>query len=137
MSRFLPVLVRWCLNDVDALARSSRPGKTLVARHLGPGGHARGRCSSAPGVAAFPACLDGRGFARERVAQCPARRDAELGEHLLEVPLDGARAEEELGADLRVRPPLAREEGDVLLLGRELVAGVLAALAHLLAGGEQ
>ena len=79
----------------------------------------------------------GRDFARQGVAQGPARADAELGEHLLQVPLDGAGAEEELGADLGVRPAVAGELGDVLLLGGELVAGVVAALADLLAGGQQ
>src|SRR5215218_9753443 len=85
----------------------------------------------------MPGGLDARGVPRERVAQGPARADAEFGEHLLEVPFDRARAEEELGADLRVGPPVAREPGDVLLLRGELVARVVAALAHLLAGGQQ
>ena len=43
--------------------------------------------------------LGGRGLAvtaRQRVVQAPARADPELGEHLLQVPLDGARAEEQL-----------------------------------------
>jgi len=53
------------------------------------------------------------------------------------MPLDGAGAEEELGADLRVRPPVARQPCDVLLLRRELVARVVPPLAHLLAGGQQ
>src|SRR5215207_10667099 len=75
--------------------------------------------------------LEGRDFAWQGVAQGSARADAELGEHLLQVPLDRAGAEEELGADLRVRPTVAREPGDVLLLGSELVARVVAALAHL------
>src|SRR3954447_11664272 len=91
-------------------------------------------------AALAPGCLPGLhggGVARQGVTERPARADAELGEHLLEVPFDGARAEEELGADLRVRPPVAREPGDVLLLRGELVARVVAALAHLLAGGQQ
>jgi OsmC-like protein len=41
------------------------------------------------------------------VGQCrvelSARADAELGEHLAQVPLDRACAEEELGADLGIR----------------------------------
>src|ERR687898_1034437 len=81
--------------------------------------------------------LEGRDVARQGVAQGSARADAELGEHLLQVPLDGAGAEEELSADLGVRPTVAGELGDVLLLRSELVAGVIAALADLLAGGQQ
>src|SRR5829696_2612739 len=85
----------------------------------------------------MPRGLHGRGLRRKRVAQRAARADAELGEHLLEMPLDGAWAEEELGADLRVRPSVAREPRDVLLLRGELVARVVAPLAHLLAGGQE
>jgi hypothetical protein len=45
-----------------------------------------------------------------------ARADAELGEHLAEMPLDGARTEEELRADLRVRQAISGEPGDLLFL---------------------
>src|SRR4051794_2013375 len=83
------------------------------------------------------AWLERRDFARQGVAQGSAGADAELGEHLLQVPFDGAGAEEELGADLGIRPAVAGELGDVLLLGSELVAGVVAALSDLLAGGQQ
>ena len=48
----------------------------------------------------------------QRRAQLAAGADAELGEHLAQVVLDGARADEQLGADLRVREarrgPVAR-----------------------------
>ena len=44
----------------------------------------------------------------QRRAELPARADAELAEHLAQVPLDGARAEEQLRADLRVRLPVRR-----------------------------
>jgi hypothetical protein len=37
------------------------------------------------------------------------------------VPLDGARAEEQLGGDLRVREPLGRQADDLGLLRGELV----------------
>jgi hypothetical protein len=37
---------------------------------------------------------------------------------LAEVVLDGARADEQLGANLRVRLTLAGEAGDLVLLGR-------------------
>src|SRR5829696_5995043 len=83
------------------------------------------------------AWLEGRDVARQGVAQGSAGADAELGEHLLQAPFDGAGAEEELSADLGVRPAVAGELGDVLLLRSELVAGVIAALADLLAGGQQ
>src|SRR5690242_19354569 len=73
----------------------------------------------------------------QRVAQRPPRADPELGEDLLEMPFDRARAQEQLGADLGVRAPIAGEARDLLLLRRELVARVVAALADLLAGREQ
>ena len=92
--------------------------------------------ASRPGMSLVPYTRAGR-LARQRIAQGPARADPELGEHLLEVPLDGARTEEELGADLRVRATVASEPSDLLLLGRQLVAGVVAPLADLLAGGQQ
>src|SRR6478736_2557755 len=76
-------------------------------------------------------------LARQRVLKSPARADAELGEHLVEVPLDGARAEEQLRADLRVRPACLGQPRDVLLLGRQLVARLVDALADLAAGGPQ
>ena len=66
-----------------------------------------------------------------------ARADPELGEHLLQVPLDGARAEEQPGADLRIGKSVASELGDLPLVRRELIACLDLALAHLLAGGEQ
>ena len=48
-----------------------------------------------------------------------ARADAELREHVLQVPLDGARADEQLGADLGVRAPVARQTRDLRLLRGE------------------
>ena len=60
-----------------------------------------------------------------------------LREDLVQVVLDGARADEQLGADLRVREPVAGEPGDLRLLGGELVARLDGALAHGLAGGQQ
>src|SRR5829696_7681671 len=59
--------------------------------------------------------------------------DPELGEHLAQVPLDRAWTDEELRADLRIREALAREPRDLFLLRSELVARVVAALAHQLA----
>jgi hypothetical protein len=56
--------------------------------------------------------------------QAHARPDPELGEHLLQVPFDGARAQEQLAADLRVRESLACEARDLLLLWRQLIASL-------------
>ena len=53
------------------------------------------------------------------------------------MPLDRAGAEVELRADLRIRPAVAGESCDVLLLRRELIARLVEALAHLRAGGQQ
>src|SRR5690349_6206893 len=53
------------------------------------------------------------------------------------MPLDGSGADEELGADLGVRQAPDGEARDVLLLRRELIAGVVSALADCLAGRKQ
>src|SRR6187200_3289083 len=60
----------------------------------------------------------------QRAAQLLARADLELGEDLAQVVLDGARADEQLRADLRIRLPVAGHAGDLRLLGREDVAGL-------------
>src|SRR3954462_15402925 len=75
------------------------------------------------------------GNSGERAAQLLAGADLELGEHLAQVVLDGARADEQLGADLRVRLPVARHAGDLRLLRREEVARLDRELAHRVAGG--
>src|SRR5260370_10447436 len=71
---------------------------------------------------------------RSGVAQCPAKlfagADVELGEDLAQMPFDGAGAEEQLGADLRIRQPVTCEPGDLHLLRGELVARPDRALAH-------
>ena len=54
----------------------------------------------------------------ERGCQFAPGPDPELGEHVAQVPLDGARAEEQAGADLGVREPVAGELGDLALLRR-------------------
>src|SRR3954447_17252669 len=77
------------------------------------------------------------GNSGERAAQLLAGADLELGEHLAQVVLDGAGADEQLGADLRVRLPVARHAGDLGLLGREDVAGLRCAPGRGLAGGQQ
>ena len=58
-----------------------------------------------------------------------ARADVEFGEHLVQVVLDGAAADEQPGADLGVGQPVAGEPRDLGLLDRQLVAGLDAALA--------
>src|SRR5580693_5274399 len=73
----------------------------------------------------------------QRRPELPARGDTELGEHVAQVPLDRARTDEQLRADLRVRQAVAGQPGDLLLLRRELVARVGASLADLLARREQ
>src|SRR5262249_35143376 len=74
---------------------------------------------------------------REGLDEALARADPELCEHLAQVPLDRARADEELRADLGVGHAVAGQARDVLLLMGELVARVVAATADLLAGGEE
>src|ERR1700730_2326778 len=63
--------------------------------------------------------------------------DPELGEDLPQVPFDGPCADEQLRANLWVRPSVPGKPRDVLLLWGELVAGVVSALAHLLPRGQQ
>jgi DNA-binding CsgD family transcriptional regulator len=72
-----------------------------------------------------------------RPAELPAGADAELGEYLAQVPLDRARAEEQLAADLRIRKPLTGQPGDLRLLRGELAGRLDRPLPHGLAGGEQ
>ena len=49
--------------------------------------------------------------------------DAELGEDLAQVVLDGARADEQPGADLRVGQAVAGQPRDLGLLGGQLCPG--------------
>src|SRR5436190_18735570 len=83
-----------------------------------------GRCGGACGVG-------------QLVAQLHAGADAELREHLVQVPLDRARAEEELRADLLICLPVRGEPRDLLLLRRELAACLVTPFADLFAGREQ
>src|SRR4051812_10870570 len=53
------------------------------------------------------------------------------------MPLDGARADEQARADLRIRIPVARESCDPSLLGGEVVARLGRARPHRLARGQQ
>src|SRR6185312_6786716 len=69
----------------------------------------------------------------EGVPEPLARCDLELDERVVQMPLHGASAEEELCGDLRVGEAIAGEPRDLLLLRRQLVAQLGAALAHGLA----
>src|SRR3954451_21529285 len=64
----------------------------------------------------------GRSTGRQRRPELAARADAELFEHLAQVILHRARADEQLGPDLGVRAPVSGEPGDLGLLWRENVA---------------
>jgi hypothetical protein len=67
--------------------------------------------------------LDGIGSrAGKRAGQLVAAVDSELAEHLSQVPLNRARAEEQPRADLRVRQAVARELSDLPLLRRQIIA---------------
>src|SRR4051812_34573491 len=74
---------------------------------------------------------------RERAAELLARADAQLREHLVQVGLHGARADEQLGADLRIRLSRHGAPGDLRLLRRERVARLEREPAHRLAGGRE
>ena len=58
----------------------------------------------------------GAGCPGESCPKLPTRGNAELGEDLAQMPFDGARADEELRADLRIREAVACEPRDLLLL---------------------
>jgi hypothetical protein len=70
----------------------------------------------------------------EHGPQFPAGANAELGKHVSEVPLDRARAEEELRTDLRVCQPFRCEPRDLRLLCGQIAASVISALPGCLPG---
>src|SRR5215469_12254784 len=90
-----------------------------------------------PGAAAFRIQQLGSGTFGQRGTELSARSDPELGEHLAQVPLDGVRADEQLGTDFVVREPTARETRDMCFLGRENVVRCDGAFADRRACGEQ
>src|SRR3954454_5595490 len=57
----------------------------------------------------------------------------QLPERLVQVVLDRARADEELGGDLSVRASARRQAGDLLLLWRQIIDGVGGVTASMLA----
>src|SRR2546423_12170638 len=72
-----------------------------------------------------------------RRAQLLAGVDVELREHLVQVVLDRARADEQLGADLRVRVSPLRQPGHLRLLRGEHVTRLDREPSHGLARGCQ
>jgi len=70
-------------------------------------------------------------------AEVFAGGDAELGEDVAKVPLDGARANEQLGGDLLVCLPVPGQPGDLGLLADEVGEGLDGALAHGFPGGRK
>src|SRR3954454_10357864 len=79
----------------------------------------------------------GSGRVRECIAKLPAAADVELAEDLAQVVLDRPRADEQLGADLRVGAPLAGQSRDLELLGRQGVPRVRRDPRHGVAGGDE
>src|SRR6185437_5554083 len=81
-----------------------------------------------PSLARVPPRLSTRSRRRTCLRQTPcklrARLDAEFAEHLVQVVLDCAWADEQLCGDLPVRVSLRHEAGDLHLLRSELVACV-------------
>src|SRR3954452_20525416 len=65
-------------------------------------------------------------------SQLPAGTNAELGEHVAQMPLDSPRAEEELRPDLRVRQPIGGKQRDLPLLRGQIVAILDGPPPHLL-----
>jgi hypothetical protein len=73
----------------------------------------------------------------QRLLELAARGDVELAEHLAQVVLDGAGADEQPRADLRIRQTVAGQLRDLRLLWGQPVARLDGALARRLAGRQQ
>src|SRR3954451_23157563 len=81
---------------------------------------------------------DGLGVGdREYARQLLPGSDPELGEHVVQMPLDGTPADEETRADLRVGEPVTGKLGDLTLLRCQVVACLDRPLSHRLAGCQQ
>src|SRR4051812_31420285 len=128
----------------DRPAGAARPRARTASPAAEPRRARSARASRRPGRAPAgtygrrsPALGGGR-RRRPRVLRCRAelfaRVDPELREHPAQVPLDRARADEELCADLGIRAALGGEACDLPLLRGEPVTRVGRALAHSLAG---
>src|SRR3954466_13526137 len=128
----------------DRPAGAARPRARTASPAAEPRRARSARASRRPGRA--PAgtrvrksrALGGRCRRRPRVVRCRAelfaRVDPELREYPAQVPLDRARADEELRPDLGIRAALGGEACDLRFLRGEPVARVGRALAHRLAG---
>src|SRR3954453_6057396 len=73
----------------------------------------------------------------QRLLELMTGADAQLGEHLVQVVLHGAAADEQPLTDVRVRDPIAGEPCDLSLLSREVLPGLNGTFADSLAGGQQ
>src|SRR3954451_24905989 len=85
--------------------------------------YTRSRELRRPAAALPPRCRGVRSL-RHLLRKLRAGLDVELAEHLVEVVLDGARTDEQLGRDLPVRTAFGRKPRDLRLLGSQLVKGV-------------
>src|SRR5258705_13830246 len=68
--------------------------------------------------------------AAQRLSKLPAGTDAQLCENLAQMPFDGAMAEEELLADLRVREAIVSQASDLRFFRRERLMGSGGALSY-------
>src|SRR4029079_8273261 len=91
------------------------------------------RCFPRAVLCRAPVIRGRRSCEGQYVAQLAARGDVELRVDLVQVPFDRSRADEQLGTDLGVRPPLACESGDLRLLCGEDLVHIGCLLAHRLA----
>src|SRR6516164_1386831 len=80
-------------------------------------------------VASALGCSGGGGFGQAVAHELGAGGDAELGEYLPQVVIDGTRAEIQLRGDLAVGQALRDQPGDLQFLWCELVQGQAVALA--------
>src|SRR3954447_1611570 len=101
------------------LTETLRPGDELGTRSW----HCLSRCSRS------------RIGAPQRATEALPGVDSEFRVDLPQVPLDGAVADVQLRTNLRVGMTLAGKSRDLRFLRREVIAGVVSALAHLLASG--
>src|SRR5215472_6837068 len=103
--------------SVTAPGAGSHPGAALAcALVVGRADQGQRSPESAPRLPAWPASILG-----EDAGQVAAGADLELGEDLVQVVLDRLAADEQLGGDLLVGCPVARQGGDPGLLRGEFV----------------
>src|ERR1700733_12453952 len=88
-------------------------------------------------VSRRPAHADGRSSRGEDVVELLAGADPELGEHLVQVVLDGLAADEQLSRDVLVGSPVARHPCDPRLVRGEVVGRLDGPLAGRLARGQE